>query len=77
MKGKILISILALGASSIALANGSMAASAAVAAPAANDFDGLVLSIDAGVQHLAGNVQDKLGILEVEIQHQHLLILQS
>lgn len=55
MKGKILFSILALGASSVVLANGGLAPAPA-AAP--EYFDGFVVGLEGGMQHLAGNVKD-------------------
>lgn len=57
MKGKILIALLALGATSAVLANGGMApAPAPVAEP--NYFDGLYLGLGAGVQHQTGTVKN-------------------
>lgn len=56
MKGKILIALIALGATSAVLANGGMAAPAPVAEP--NYFDGLYLGLGAGVQHQTGNVKN-------------------
>lgn len=59
MRGKILISLLALGAASAALANGNAFAPASVAAaPEVNYFDGLYLGVGAGVQHQTGDVQN-------------------
>lgn len=58
MKGKILISIVALGASSLALANGS---NMAITKAEPVYFDGFVVGVDAGMQHLNGNVQDSTG----------------